>query len=68
MEESRMKLKKRRKELYFSVDIESDGPIPIRNSMLSFGAAAFTEDGELVGKFTRNLELLPGATQDPKTM
>jgi len=30
------------KEVYISIDIEADGPIPGDNSMLSFGAAAFT--------------------------
>ena len=31
--------------LYFSTDVESDGPIPGPNSMLSYGVVAFTEDG-----------------------
>lgn len=55
-------------ELYFSTDIEADGPIPGPCSMLSFASAAFREDGELVGTFSRNLELLPDATPDPETM
>jgi hypothetical protein len=54
-------------EIYFSVDVESDGPIPGPHSMLSFGAAAFTEDGTLLGTFTRNLETLPGASEHPAT-
>jgi len=32
------------KELYFSTDIETDGPIPGPNSMLSFGVVALTAD------------------------
>jgi hypothetical protein len=36
--------------------------------MLSFGMAAFTIDKQLVGSFTRNLELLPGAGLDERTM
>lgn len=55
-------------ELYFSVDIEADGPIPGPNSMLSFGCVALTETGEEVSSFEANLETLPGAQGDPDTM
>ncbi len=55
-------------ELYFSTDVETDGPIPGPCSMLSFASAAFREDGTMVGSFSRNLELLPEATPDPDTM
>ncbi len=55
-------------EIYVSVDIEADGPIPGPNSMLSIGAAAFKDDKTLVSTFSANLELLPGAIGDPKTM
>lgn len=51
-----------------SVDIESDGPIPGPNSMLSFGAAAFIEGKGLISTFERNLETLPDAAGDPSTM
>lgn len=56
-------------QLFVSVDIESDGPIPGHNSMLSFGAAAF-EIGSTtpLATFEANLDPLPGAVQDPKTM
>lgn len=54
-------------EIYVSTDIESDGPIPGPNSMLSFGSAAFTADGKLLDTFSRNLETLPGASADPET-
>lgn len=56
------------REVYVSVDIESDGPIPGDYSMLSLGAAAFDQGGKMLGTFTVNLELLPGAKQDPDTM
>lgn len=62
------------REIYVSVDVESDGPIPGPNSMLSFGAAAFADTGLLSdgpsfkGTFEANLELLPGAQGDTKTM
>lgn len=55
-------------EIYVSVDVEADGPIPGRNSMLSFGSAAYTAEKTLLGTFTANLELLEEATPDPKTM
>jgi hypothetical protein len=55
-------------EIYVSTDVETDGPIPGPNSMLSFASAAFLADKTLVGTFSANLELLPGAVGDPKTM
>lgn len=55
-------------EIYLSVDVEADGPAPGRYSMLSFGIAAFSLDKVLLGTFTRNLELLPGAVQHPRVM
>ena len=55
-------------EIYFSTDIESDGPIPGPNSMLSFGSAAFSLNGELLSTFSRNLETLSGAIPNPDTM
>ena len=55
-------------EIYVSVDIESDGPIPGPHSMLSLGAAAFTDAGDMLGTFSVNLETLPGAEGDPETM
>ena len=54
-------------EVFLSVDIEADGPIPGDNSMLSFGVAAFTRGKELIGSFERNLEVLPDATPDAST-
>ncbi len=55
-------------EIYISTDIETDGPIPGPHSMLSFGSAAHTADKRLLATFEANLELLPGATGDAKTM
>jgi len=54
-------------EIYFSTDVETDGPIPGPNSMLSLGSAAFSPKGELLGTFSVNLETLPGAEPDPTT-
>src|SRR3979411_662210 len=55
-------------EIYLSIDVEADGPVPGPYSMLSFGIAAFSIDKVLLGTFTRNLELLPGAAQHPRVM
>ena len=55
-------------EIYVSTDVEADGPIPGIHSMLSFGSAAYLADKTLVTTFTANLETLPGAVTNPKTM
>jgi DNA polymerase III alpha subunit (gram-positive type) len=55
-------------EVYVSTDVETDGPIPGVNSMLSFGSAAYLPDKSLISAFTANLETLPDAVTDPKTM
>ncbi len=54
-------------EIYFSTDVETDGPIPGPNSMLSLGSAAFSPDGILLSTFSVNLETLPEAQADPTT-
>lgn len=55
-------------EIYVSTDIETDGPAPGLNSMLSFGSAAFAHDGKIYGTFERNLETLPHAIPNRETM
>jgi hypothetical protein len=55
-------------EIYVSTDIETDGPIPGPNSMVSFASAAYRADKTLVSTFSANLELLPGAAGEPRTM
>ena len=55
-------------EIYVSTDIETDGPIPGPHSMLSFASAAYRPDKTLAGTFEANLETLPDAAGDPKTM
>jgi hypothetical protein len=54
-------------EVYVSTDVETDGPIPGPNSMLSFASAAYLADKTLVRTFAANLETLPGAAPDPVT-
>jgi hypothetical protein len=55
-------------EIYVSTDIETDGPVPDLNSMLSFGSAAFLPDKTLLGTFSANLETLDGASSNPETL
>lgn len=57
-----------RTELFFSTDIETNGPIPGPYSMLSFASVALTKEGERLGTFEANLETLPGASEHPETM
>lgn len=61
-------MSKKKPDMYFSVDVETDGPLPGPNSMLSFGCAAFLADKTMVGTFGANLERLPEANPDPDTM
>jgi hypothetical protein len=56
------------KEIYVSTDVETDGPIPGLNSMLSIASAAYLADKTLVATFSANLTALPGAMPDPETM
>jgi hypothetical protein len=55
-------------EIYVATDIETDGPSPGQYSMLSLASVAFRLDKSIIGTFERNLELLPGARQCPRTM
>jgi hypothetical protein len=55
-------------EIYVSTDVETDGPIPGPHSMLSFASAAYLEDKTCIATFTANLDLLPDALGDPRTM
>mgnify|MGYP006277553359 FL=1 len=55
-------------EIYVSVDVETDGPIPGPHSMLSIGCAAYLADKTLISTFSANLETLPGAAGHPRTM
>lgn len=54
-------------DIYVSTDVETDGPLPSLNSMLSLGSVAYTETGEQIGQFCVNLELLPDAAAHPVT-
>ena len=57
-------------EVYISIDVETDGPIPGPHSMLSLGAAAYVEregQGVLVSTFSENLLELHDAAMHPAT-
>lgn len=54
-------------EIYISVDIEADGPIPGPNSMLSLGAVAIDVSGNELSAFTINFDQLAAASPDPDT-
>lgn len=56
------------KEVYVSVDIEADGPIPGPHSMLSLGAVAFDDAGTELSTWSANLHTLPDASGHPETM
>jgi DNA polymerase III alpha subunit (gram-positive type) len=55
-------------EIYVSTDIETDGPIPGPNSMISLASAAYLKDKTLVGTFTINLKPMAEGKSDLKTM
>lgn len=55
-------------EIYVSIDIEADGPVPGLNSMLSLGAALIDRDERILDSFNVNLDTLPDATTHPDTM
>lgn len=56
-------------DMYFSVDVEADGPVPGLHSMLSIGIVALHPDHVTEESvFYEVLETLPGATQNPETM
>lgn len=54
-------------EIYVSTDVETDGPVAGRHSMLSLGSAAYAPDKTLLGTFSANLETVPGLLADVHT-
>ena len=54
-------------EVYVSIDIETDGPAPGLNSMLSLGAAAFQGGTLEFDTWYATMNPLPEAKPDPKT-
>jgi len=54
-------------EIYVSTDVETDGPVAGRHSMLSIGSAAFAADKTLLSTFSANLETVAGLESDAVT-
>jgi hypothetical protein len=54
--------------IYVVTDVEFDGPVPGRHSMLSFASVAVTPEGHIHGDFEATLGRLADATTDPETM
>ena len=54
-------------EIYVSTDVETDGPVAGKHSMLSIGSAAFAPDMAMLSTFSANLETLPGSVPDSRT-
>ena len=46
------------REIYVSTDIETDGPVAGKHSMLSIGSRAYVANKQLLGTFSANLETL----------
>jgi hypothetical protein len=66
-EAERLGLYEMRREVYFSLDVETDGPSPGEFSMLSLGCVAFDWGGNELSSFTDNLTRLH-MHGDPDTM
>lgn len=54
--------------VYVVTDIESDGEVPGRNSMLTFASVAMSMNGQALGEFEAVLEPLPDASPNGETM
>lgn len=54
-------------DLYVSFDVESDGPCPLDNSMINFGAVFYNSNGVYLNEYSVNLYPLSNATADPGT-
>lgn len=54
--------------VYIVTDIETDGPSPLRNSMLSFASVAMNRRGDVLGEFETVLEARTDRAPDPETM
>ncbi len=54
--------------IYVVTDVELDGPVPGRHSMLSFASVAITPNGQQHGEFEASLGQLDGASPDAETI
>lgn len=55
-------------QLFLSIDVETDGPTPIINNLLSIGIVGMTLCGDIIYKFEANIKPLETHSQDKKTM
>lgn len=53
---------------YLSFDIETDGPSPLVNNMLSFGISLIKDDGVILDELEVNIKERDGTQQDEETM
>ena len=53
--------------IYVVTDVEFDGPVPGRHSLLSFASVAVSANGERRGIFEAVLARLEGSHPDPET-
>lgn len=56
------------REHYVSIDIETDGPNIVTNSMVQLGAAIIDNKGEVFSSFSTNMMPLKGRKPNPQTM
>lgn len=61
-------MSKKKPEIYLSLDVETDGPAPGLNNMLTIGAAGYSLDGSLLDSFYERIIPLPDLQQNPETM
>lgn len=54
-------------EIYVSTDVETNGPVAGKHSILSIGSAAYLADKTLLSTFSANLETVPGLGADDNT-
>jgi DNA polymerase III alpha subunit (gram-positive type) len=54
-------------EIYVSTDVETNGPVAGKHSMLSIGSAAYLADKTLLSTFSANLETVPEFSADDNT-
>lgn len=57
-----------KENVYFSFDVEADGPSPCRNSMMSLGVALLDENKTILNTWECNFKPLDGHVQDSDTM
>lgn len=57
-----------KKELYISTDVETNGPIPGINSMLSLASVAMDDNGNEISMFEINLKEIEGTVASKNTM